>query len=223
MRSACMTVLMAIVSFLWFFGCGLPLALACEEGNTRSARDAIYVKVGQGAPCVSLTVESDKIAVNDAGDPRKLLQEIPYDAAASPNLGHSVRINAEDVNFDGYTDLRILVSGGSANAYYDFWLWNPARQKFVFHAALSKLSSPKFDAQSKTVCSFTHISATDSTVETYRFQDGQLRLARIIERIYDGQERILAVRQYDVDENGDRHLVSEEKIVPPGMRERTPQ
>jgi hypothetical protein len=39
-------------------------------------------------------------------------------------------------------DLRILVSGGSANAYYDFWLWDPAKQKFVFHAALSKLSSP---------------------------------------------------------------------------------
>ena len=187
-----------------------PLALAYEESN-RIGSDTAPLAVGKDAPSVSWTIEPDNISVYTAGSSRKLLQQIPYDTDFLP-LNDSERVIPEDMNFDGYTDLKIMASRGNANVYYACWLWDKARQKFVLHEELSQLASPRFDPVTKTIFSFTHISATDSVEATYVFRKGKLRPLNILERAYDKADNVLIARQYSVDERGNRQLTSRQIV-----------
>ena len=187
-----------------------PAAQACEEGRQTSS-DISVIAVGKGAPSVTWTIKPDKIAVYIVGSSRKLLQEIPYDAAYLP-LSDSDRVIAEDLNFDGYTDLKIMASRGQANVYYACWLWNKTKQKFVLHEELSQVASPRFDASTKTIFSFTHISATDSTKATYMFQHGKLRLLELVEQAYEKAGNVIITRKYKVDKQGARHLIDEQAV-----------
>lgn len=194
-----------------FFG-NLPAAQACEEGSRTGPGKFFPVVVGKDAPRVSWTIAPDTIAVYAADAPCRLLQAIPYDAAMLPELSDSERVIAEDMNFDGYTDLKIMAGRGNANVYYNCWLWDQKRQKFILHAELSKLASPQFDSGAKTILSFTHISAADSVEATYTFQNGKLRPVQIMEQAYDRKENVIVARQYRVDEKGKRHLVREQVV-----------
>ena len=195
---------------LIIFACQ-PLALACEEGG-RIGSDTLPLAVGKNAPAVSWTIEQDKISVYTAGLSRKLLQEIPYDASYL-SLSDRDRVKVEDLNFDGYMDLKIMASRGQANVYYACWLWDKLRQKFVLHEDLSQLASPNFDAGTKTIFSFTHISATDSVEATYWFRNGKLRPLSIRERAWDKANNVIIVRQYRVDKQGARQLVDEQVVA----------
>jgi hypothetical protein len=208
-----MAVLWTVLSPL-FFGY-LPPVQACEEGKGQSFTDGfVHVDIGKDAPEVSLAAKPDKIAIYVLGPSRELMQEIPYDAALLPELDDNERVKAEDMNFDGYTDLKIMSSRGNANVYYHCWLWDRKQQKFVFHEALSNLASPMVDADMKRILSFTHVSATDSTEEVYTFQKNKLRLLELIERTYDGEGNVLITRQYSVDKKGVRNLVREQTVIP---------
>ena len=188
-----------------------PLALACEESN-RIGSDTAPLAVGKDAPNVSWTIEPDNISVYTAGSSRKLLQQIPYDTDFLP-LNDSDRVIPEDMNFDGYTDLKIMASRGHANVYYACWLWDKARQKFVLHEELSQLASPRFDPGTKTIFSFNHISATDSVEATYMFQNGKLRPLNILERAYDRAGNVIIARQYSVDAQGNRQLTRKQVVL----------
>ncbi|WP_145089303.1 hypothetical protein [Sporomusa sp. KB1] len=190
---------------------GQPLALACEE-RSRLGTEHTPLTVGKDAPNVFWTIESDRINVYTAGPSRKLLLEIPYDPNYIP-LADSDRLIVEDMNFDGYADLKMMVSRGMANVYYTCWLWDQAKQNFVLHKELSELSSPRFDADSKTIFSHNRSSATDSTAETYVFENSRLRLLTIMEQAYDPAKDKVIARHYSVDAQGNRQLTREQAVT----------
>ncbi|TWH48317.1 hypothetical protein [Sporomusa sp. KB1] len=131
-----------------------------------------------------------------------------------PNLDNSERVTPEDMNFDGYTDLKITAVQGNANVYYHCWLWDQKRQEFVFHKGLSNLASPVFDSSAKTVHSFTPVSATDSVEATYTFlRNGKLSPLQIIEQAYDKDGNLIIARQYSLDKKGKKHLVREQVVL----------
>jgi hypothetical protein len=45
--------------------------------------------------------------------------------------GAKVFFGGQDLNFDGYKDLMIIISHGVANAYADYWLYDPNTRNFV--------------------------------------------------------------------------------------------
>lgn len=188
-----------------------PLALACEESN-RIGSEAAPLAVGKDAPNVFWTIEAGNISIYTADSSRKLLRQIPYDAHYLP-LHDRDRVIPEDMNFDGYADLKMMASRGLANVYYACWLWDQAKQNFVLHEKLSQLASPRFDAGTKTIFSFNRSSATDSTEATYTFRNGKLRPLKIIEQAYDPAGNVVIAREYSVDAQGNRQLTSE-RIVP---------
>lgn len=191
----------------------LPPVWAYGSGDSTRAV-SLRVDVGEGAPVVDLTIGRGKIAVYTADPSRTLLQELPYDATLLPELEDKERVEAADMNFDGYADLKIMSSQGNANTYYHCWLWDQAARRFVFHTELSDLAAPRFDPIAKTVFSFTHSSATDSTEALYSFRDGQLQLLEFIESRYDRDDKVLITKIYRVDHQGIKQLVREQRVTP---------
>lgn len=59
---------------------------------------------------------------------------------------------AEDVNFDGYKDIRLTSFwGATGNTRYTYWLFDPSKNLFVENKRLSELSNPTPDVETKTI------------------------------------------------------------------------
>ena len=184
----------------------LPLGHACEEGKVLSTA------IGKDAPTVKIVVREDKLSIYRQEERSALLQEIsyklPYDAKLAP--GNLIRF--EDMNFDGYIDLKVATSVGRANRYDNCWLWDKAGRKFVLSEALSQLASPVFNPESKQVRSFVHISATDSEETTYIWEKGELLLIHKIERTAGKDGKKLTEREFRRNKQGKMRLVRETEV-----------
>ena len=60
--------------------------------------------------------------------------------------------SAEDMNFDGYQDIKLLAWwGATGNKGYVYWLFDPLKKRFVKNDALSELSNPVPHPDDKTI------------------------------------------------------------------------
>jgi hypothetical protein len=83
----------------------------------------------------------------------------------------------EDMNFDGWPDLRIArFLPAAPNVPYAAWLYDPASRKLVFNDDLSNIVEPSFDAKAKRVTSSARDSCCAYTTEVYAWQGRSLRL-----------------------------------------------
>lgn len=80
----------------------------------------------------------------------------------------------EDLDFDGYSDLRILYRKTTLNSYYLCWIWNMSLKTYVYYEPLTNIPSPVFDILAKNVISTNRTTANSATVTTYSWQDGEL-------------------------------------------------
>ncbi len=74
----------------------------------------------------------------------------------------------EDVNFDGYADLRIMeyLPGGSAVPYF-YWLYQPATGTFVRSDEFQVVKSPEVDQSNRQLISKQKVSSTEFVTEIY--------------------------------------------------------
>lgn len=80
----------------------------------------------------------------------------------------------EDINFDGYNDIRLLQFLPAApNLPYYYWTYNATTQKFQRQKALEEISSPEFDPKKKLIYSFWRGSCCDHGLSTYRYINGK--------------------------------------------------
>lgn len=84
----------------------------------------------------------------------------------------------EDMNFDGYTDLRCrhTVGGNRGNASYVGWLWNQHSGQFDFIEGLSDVTNLTVDPDLQVLRSGVSTSAVSSYHAIYRFVDKKLTL-----------------------------------------------
>jgi hypothetical protein len=76
----------------------------------------------------------------------------------------------EDINFDGYNDIRLLQFLPAApNLPYHYWTYTPTTQRFQRQIALEEITSPKFDPKKKLIYSFWRSSCCDHGLSTYRY------------------------------------------------------
>lgn len=88
---------------------------------------------------------------NDDG---KLLQSLKTKEEGSFETFHDSAnvVGFDDVNFDGFTDIRILVwTSINLQTQYEFWVYDPTRKKFLKNEELYELLNPCFDPVHKTV------------------------------------------------------------------------
>jgi hypothetical protein len=61
----------------------------------------------------------------------------------TPAEGQTDFFSAQDINFDGYQDIKLQIMwGATGNRIFDFYVYHPATQQFVFSPAISQLSNP---------------------------------------------------------------------------------
>lgn len=89
--------------------------------------------------------------------------------------------NPEDLNFDGYADLKIPSSHPDESEMFTVFLYNPEKKKFVEHQELSTLQSLYRDSVNKRITSLTISGLTGNFFihNTYRWKNNKLKLERI--------------------------------------------
>ena len=120
----------------------------------------------------------------------------------------------EDLNFDGYADLRIMeYLPGGANVPYFFWLYDPTTAQFKRATAYEVVLSPEVDLVNKELISRQRVSATDYVTEYFK-PSGELPvLLRREERSFspDGSS---VLKIYHVKDDSGPQLVETKQLGP---------
>jgi hypothetical protein len=83
----------------------------------------------------------------------------------------------EDMNFDGWPDLRIArFLPAAPNTPYAAWLFDPTTRNLFFNHDLSNIASPEFDGRNRRVTSTTRDSACCHTNDAFVWNGDRLRL-----------------------------------------------
>jgi len=103
--------------------------------------------------------------------------------------GLDLEVSAIDANFDGYQDLELLSDcGATGNCDYDFYLYDPRDNRFVYSKFLSGLTSPSFDAAEKRVVTTWNTSPSDGASSTYEFRNGDYVEIERVEMSHSGTD-----------------------------------
>jgi hypothetical protein len=83
-----------------------------------------------------------------------------------------IKLEAIDLNFDGYNDLRILNNeGATGNSWYDTWLYNQKTKKLVKNQFLSQNSSLMVDTLGRKILTFYRAGACEESLGVYAVKD----------------------------------------------------
>ena len=87
---------------------------------------------------------------------KKIIQKIPLgwniDGLASTTPINQIVSMDDDINFDGYNDLKVLTQTPASNpGIYDFYIYDPQTGRFNKDSILQNLVGPIFDPKTKTI------------------------------------------------------------------------
>lgn len=82
---------------------------------------------------------------------------------------------AEDINFDGYKDLRIVNVRGANIGGYNYWIFNPELKKFEKNPVLANIPYPSFDRTKRTITAF-HAANSGDYSAVFKFIDGKYQM-----------------------------------------------
>jgi hypothetical protein len=119
----------------------------------------------------------ERIEIGGKGEGSPAQQTISYNAQLAVK---TPELKIVDMNFDGYKDLRLLVSETDKinSEKYKFWLYDPAAKKFTANAELETLCNPSFDADNKLINSMCGSEAGKLELKSYSLAAGALKLVR---------------------------------------------
>lgn len=90
-------------------------------------------------------------------------------------FGDDLGFVVEDMNFDGYADIRIVESSPTgANIDYVCWVWDKKAGQYVYSPELSAIPSLEVDFENKLIHCLGRASAFEHFEEYYRYIDGSL-------------------------------------------------
>ncbi|MBK8584457.1 MAG: hypothetical protein IPN88_03035 [Bacteroidetes bacterium] len=134
------------------------------------------------------------IIYNNAGDvvqSGKLLDK-------SYECGTEYKSNFIDMNFDGFLDFKVNYEmGATGNSWDEYWLFNPADQKFQYNIQLSELISAIPYPREKRVESYSRSGMDYQTLEDYEWNRGALTMvkreivnadSKFVHQIYEKKE-----------------------------------
>ncbi len=178
--------------------------------------EILNLKLGADAPKIDLIFYRGicKIYTVDDTDNKKLTQQIPYYAESVTEENADWFVKTSDLNFDGNTDLLILSFQGNSNIYYNCYLWNKETGYFDMNNELSSLSSISTDSTAKIIRSFTKISETEDFEEDYSIdENNSLVFVQSRVRSYDPETKMYSISVFELDEDGNKVLVSEQEVA----------
>jgi len=128
--------------------------------------------------------------------------EIPDDVDTAP-AGIQV-IAAEDVNGDGYADLKFLHWwGATGNQAYFYWLFNKDSGRFEYEKKLAEMSNVSPDPETHEIKTHSNLGAAGNSYseQVYRFAGKKLVLVREIKQEWSDQNQCFyrVVREHAAD------------------------
>ena len=89
--------------------------------------------------------------------------------------GETAGFIVEDVDFDGYKDIRILRSNlGVVNRSYRAWIFNRETNQFVYNEYISEIINLEIDHENQIIHSWERMSAGSSVNSRFRVVDGNI-------------------------------------------------
>lgn len=82
---------------------------------------------------------------------------------------------AEDINFDGYKDLRIVNARGANIRSYNYWIFDPELKRFEKDPVLANLPYPSFDGDKKIITASYATNFGDYSA-VFKFIDGKYQM-----------------------------------------------
>lgn len=117
--------------------------------------------------------QDDHIAVRNSYD--STLFSFSSQSYSPPEVDEDEELlESDDMNFDGYPDMRLLYRKTSLNTYYLCWMWDMQRKNYVYYEPLANIPSPTFDKESGKVLSLNRATSMSGTLTTYTWQDGDI-------------------------------------------------
>ncbi|MBN2694735.1 hypothetical protein JXR93_08735 [bacterium] len=130
----------------------------------------------------NFSANSIKIAIT--GDVN-VEQELKFDETESADEERAGLI-LEDINFDGFKDLRIQESiSAGPNTPYLYWIWNKDKSFYERATELDELTSPIVDAENKKIITEVKDSPTTYFTNEYKFENNKLTQIKEIKKEYD--------------------------------------
>jgi len=148
-----------------------------------------------------------KIEISRTGEDR-VLQTI--DVIAVQDVSSFTKtFCAEDINFDGYLDLKVLSEHGAKWGSYQYWVFDPTSGRFITNKLTRQLAEIKantrvWNSESRTLqVGFLNLDQA-RIGETYRIEDAGLTLIGIEDRVKDceGNFHKVTTRIIDGKRNG---------------------
>jgi len=169
-------------------------------------------------------VEQVEIKMIEISKQGQLFQLLPTKAKptitpATADGKAEVAFYVEDVNFDGYSDLRLMVESNEMDQVkYAYWLYEPRRGRFIANQALSDIYSPEIDIEKQQIKSFWRQNTTHYGIDFYQWQENQPVLMEQEERLYtdDGLKVIMKKRIKDKLKVISETVYHEETATQPG-------
>ncbi len=105
--------------------------------------------------------------------------------------------HAADINFDGFTDIGVIVDGGATWAAYQYWMFDPMTGKFITTRETDELRNIgsqglSFDKGKKQIIG-PSLLGTGATLKVYQFENGDLNILKDYLQenilIQDGKEK----------------------------------
>jgi hypothetical protein len=125
--------------------------------------------------------------------PNGELQMLDEFESILPGNSEADALVVEDVNFDGYADVRIMeyLPGGSAVPFF-YWLYQPDTGKFARAEEFGVVKSPQVDAENRQLVSRQKVSSSEYVTEFYDPQGTVPLLVRKEVRNYspDGSSKV---------------------------------
>ena len=147
--------------------------------------DFIFKLNGQCAeePLENIDIKTIEVYRSDAN---QLLQQILVPDMKLQFHAQGVKeFKIEDINFDGYQDIRLIPLTYEVNFYTPCWLFEPKKGFFVrCSSEIETIVSPEFDVENKQIISLQKDSATHNTTSYYHFVQGKPQLYRQESREY---------------------------------------
>ncbi len=116
----------------------------------------------------------------------------------------------EDVNFDGYQDIRLFdTSNGNYRQEYIYLVWDPKEEKFEQDKRLNGISLASFDQEKKLIYGMERGSAVSHYYSTYQYIDGEIVEIQYVEEegLYLSDEE---ARQFCVAASGKEEAITYE-------------
>jgi hypothetical protein len=178
----------------------LTLLAAAQPANSQSeaaphSKDSYTFQISAQLPEYSFHLRRDEESTPTAIEvirDNALLQtlEIPDDVDAPPSGMPLMAV--EDVNGDGYADLKFLRWwGATGNRTYFYWLFDPESAKFVYMDQMAELSNVTPDPKTHEIKTHSDLGAAGNsyTDQVFRFQGKDLVLIREVKQEWSDEQR----------------------------------